>query len=290
MGVGTRKGLTNGPYSALACCRTPPTTSRPRASPSCKLVTRNLPGVIWKASGRHGWGSARPSALYAPDRASRLDPRSRGITPPMPPTGRDDPEPLVGALGQPGLVQVARSTMRRMPALRGLRGSVVGLSAAGLGVAGHAMAGGMLPSGPMLAVATAGLVLLGVAMSARAWGLPSLLTVLVGAQLAFHVAMAGTSHAHAMAGMSHQGTVPGLEMAGAHLLAAVITAVLLLRGERWCEALIELLRRPLRAVLLTILPVLRPREISIHTADTTYVICHLAHSVSRRGPPALSLA
>ena len=189
-----------------------------------------------------------------------------------------------------GAMRSWATTMRTMPALRGLRGSVVGLSAAGLGIAGHAMAGGVLPGGTQMALVTAGLVLLGIAMSRRPWGLPSLLTVLIGAQVALHVVLADTAHAHSMAGMSHQGLAAGLLMTFAHLVAATVTALLLRQGERWCQALVELLGRSVRAVRVAVLPLLRFRQLPVRPAPASPVTRHLAHSLSRRGPPLFSLA
>jgi hypothetical protein len=179
-----------------------------------------------------------------------------------------------------------------MLALRGLRGSVVGLSAAGLGLLGHTMAGGALPSVPVVALATAGLVLLGIAMSDRQWGLPSLLTVLVGAQLGFHLVLAGGAGAQmqAMPGMSHQGMVPGLTMTAAHVAAAAVAAIVLRRGELWCHALVELMSRPVRAIALAVVPLPRLRPVPIHAAAGGTSQLHLSDSLSRRGPPSLSLA
>lgn len=157
------------------------------------------------------------------------------------------------------------------------------------------MAGGALPSLSVVAAATAGLVLLGVAMSDREWGLPSLLSVLLGAQLGLHVVLASGARAEmstmaGMPGMSHQGTVPGLAMTAVHVGAAVLAAALLRRGELWCQALVHVLGRPLRAVLLVALPVPRPVLATAHPAPASGHRLHLAHSLSRRGPPALSLA
>lgn len=180
--------------------------------------------------------------------------------------------------------------MRAMPALRGLRGSVVGLSAAGLGMAGHVMAGGALATGPVVALATGGLVLLGIAMSGRPWTLPSLLTVLVGAQLVLHVLLAGAAHEHPMAGMSHDGLAPGIAMTSAHLVAAVLAALVLRRGERWCRGLVELIGRPVRAVQVAGLPLLRFRQLPLRPCPPGPMTQHLATSLSRRGPPALSPA
>jgi hypothetical protein len=184
--------------------------------------------------------------------------------------------------------------MPSMPALRGLRGSVVGLSACGLGLAGHAMAGGALPSPLTLAAVTAGFVVLGVAMSSRTWTLPSLLAVLVGAQALLHVLLAGSAQAHAMAAMpgmtATHGMAPDASMAAAHLVAAALAAVLLRRGELWCQSLVELLSRPLRAISLPALPAPLRRSLVTFSADTAPVSPLLVHSLSRRGPPALSPA
>jgi hypothetical protein len=176
-----------------------------------------------------------------------------------------------------------------MPALRGLRGSVVGLSASGLGTLGHGMAGGMLPSAPVMALATSSLVALGVALSGRPWGLASLVAVLFGSQLALHVVLAGTADGQAMEGMSGD-AVPGASMTGAHLGAAVATAVVLRRGEQWCQALVGLLARPLRAVALTVLPLPLRRRLPVRGPARVPVRTRLASSLSRRGPPVLSPA
>ena len=180
--------------------------------------------------------------------------------------------------------------MLGMPALRGLRGSVVGLSAAGLGIVGHAAAGGMLPSAPVTALATGCLVLLGIAMSSRPWDLPSLLAVLVGAQLALHVALAGGAPGHGMTGMPHQVVVPGSLMLAAHLAAAGATALLLRRGERWLLALVDLLRRPLQAVSLSLADLPRQAHPAVRHPAPVLAVTQLRHSVSRRGPPLSSLA
>ena len=180
--------------------------------------------------------------------------------------------------------------MRDMPALRGLRGSVVGLSASGLGIVGHAAAGGMLPSATVMAVATGCLVLLGIAMSGRTWELPSLLSVLVGAQLVLHVVLAGGSTGHEMAAMSHELVVPGPLMVAAHLGSAGVAALLLRGGERWLLALVDLVRRPLQAGSLSVADLPRPARPALHHSARVPVVSLLLHSVSRRGPPASSLA
>ncbi len=166
----------------------------------------------------------------------------------------------------------------------------MGLSASGLGIVGHAAAGGMLPSATVMGVATGCLVLLGIAMSGRTWDLPSLLTVLVGAQLALHVVLAGGSAGHQMAAMSHDLVVPGPLMLAAHLGAAGAAALLLRGGERWLLALVDLLRRPLRAGTLSVPDLPRTSRPAVQHPALAPVVSLLMHSVSRRGPPLLPLA
>ena len=166
----------------------------------------------------------------------------------------------------------------------------MGLTASGLGIVGHAAAGGMLPSATVMAAATGCLVLLGIAMSGRTWELSSLMSVLIGAQLALHVVLADAAHAHTMAGMSDGGPASGIAMTGAHVTAAVVSALLLRRGERWLLALVDLLRRPLRAAAMSVRPVPRPGQLSVPTTWLGRSTSVLADCLSRRGPPLPSLA
>ncbi len=142
-------------------------------------------------------------------------------------------------------------------ALRPLRGAAVGISATVLAVTGHVLAGGRPPAPTDLALLLAAAWAVATALGGRRWGLPSLLAVLAGAQVVLHVGLAGATPVgaagagRAMAGMAGMagsgGAAHGPWMLLAHLAAALLTAVLLRRGEDWLWALLELVTRGRRA-------------------------------------------
>lgn len=174
-------------------------------------------------------------------------------------------------------------------AARWLRGTTVALAATGLGLVGHVAGGGsVLPTRPLL-VLFAALVAGSVALSGRRWTLNPLLAVLLGTQVVFHVAFAGATH-H-LAGLDHQmmgAHNPSWRMTGAHVAAAVLTALLLRRGETWCWQLAALVTRPVRAARLLTSPSLvasscwRPACANRVTALRSLL---LVYAAPRRGPP-----
>lgn len=159
-----------------------------------------------------------------------------------------------------------------------------------LAVAGHVAGGGALP--PATAATLFGLTVAGsVALSGRRWTLSALTTVLLGVQLVCHVALAGQATAANLAENGHpaHGTSPPMLIA--HVLAALVTAVLLRRGESWCWRLVALLVRPARAArLFSTRPVLATGARLVPAADGALAVqrCLLLADVQpRRGPPAL---
>jgi hypothetical protein len=199
-------------------------------------------------------------------------------------------------------------------ALRWVRGVVVGGAATGVAWAGHVTAGAPArahPTGPVQLVLAAVAVVLGVALSRRRWTTPSLLVMLLGAQLAWHElfsllpagghhggpGLSGPAGAPAMAGMPGMpamapvGGPPGWLMPVMHVVAAVLTALLLQRGEGWCWWLLTLLVRPARRLL--------PAVSSPAWAGTTGLVLRTLSlrvlvpqpgSQPRRGPPVLVAA
>lgn len=133
--------------------------------------------------------------------------------------------------------------------LRLLRVGVLGLSAYGLAVGVHVVAGGAAPGWPVSLMLAALLGVLGVAFTARRRGLWALLGVLVAAQSVLHAlfslldapvagcSMVATGHHATTAVCGAVGgtamAVPSLPMLLAHLAATVATAWLLARGEAW---------------------------------------------------------
>jgi hypothetical protein len=144
---------------------------------------------------------------------------------------------------------------------------------------------------PTTAVALLGISIIGsVALSGRRWTVSALLTVLIAAQVVFHVAFG--DHPTGLAPPDHH-AAHGLSasMLLAHLLAAIIAALLLRRGESWCWRLVALLSRPVRvARVLTARPVLDSGSRSVQVAGgptPSRRFLLLADAQPRRGPPAL---
>ncbi len=177
-------------------------------------------------------------------------------------------------------------------AARWLRGTTVGVAASAVSVGGHVLGAGSAPRLLPLTGLTAGAVLVAVALSGVRWRLAPLMAVLLGAQVVFHVVLAAT-HVHPAAA----GRVADLSAAGGvsarmpvlHLVAAVVTALLLRRGEDVCWQLTSAVARPARvARLLVANPVARqlpPLVVALHHAPS--VLAHrLVDVAPRRGPPA----
>jgi hypothetical protein len=172
--------------------------------------------------------------------------------------------------------------------LRVARGAVVGLTAMGLSVGGHVVGGGSLPTSTTAAVLL-GLAISGsVALSGRRWTFTALTSVLLGVQVVCHVALAGHSGSH-----NHQHGVSA-SMVVAHVLAALVTAVALSRGESWCWQLVALLGRPVHvARVFSARTHPGPGAPSLPPAVGSLAVLRsllLADAQPRRGPPALLAA
>lgn len=200
--------------------------------------------------------------------------------------------------------------------LRWARGAVVGLSATCLAYGGHVAAGGVAPSAGPLALTCLVAVLVAIALSSSRWTLAPLLSMLLGAQVVLHVAFAapvpsavfGGSMAHGRMGLpmgadlSAGSSVTGMTgmtgttmsghhgwlMVASHVLAAVLSALLLRRGEEWSWRLLDLVIGPIRgafALQLRRLPS-PPRRVPAPTSAVPVAVSRLLRDVqSRRGPP-----
>jgi hypothetical protein len=177
--------------------------------------------------------------------------------------------------------------------LRVARGAVVGVTAMGLSVGGHLVGGGSLPTpttaATLLALAVAG----SVALSGRRWTVSALLSVLLGVQVVCHVALAGHAGSHLA---NHQQVAHGASasMVVAHVLAALVTAVVLSRGESWCWRLVALLSRPVQVVRLFCArthPGFAARSLPPAVGSPAVLrSLLLAYAQPRRGPPVLLAA
>jgi hypothetical protein len=162
---------------------------------------------------------------------------------------------------------------------RWLRGSVVGLSATALATAGHALEGGPEPAVPVTAGLVVAAVLVSVALSRVRWRLGTLLGVLAAAQLVFHVALAG--------GVADTGA--GWSILAGHSAAALITALVLRRGEDACWRVADIVTRPARALraVLVVPPGFAPVLRGFEYAGTLRSRWSLLYAAPRRGPPSL---
>jgi hypothetical protein len=177
-------------------------------------------------------------------------------------------------------------------ALRTVRAAVVGLSASGLALLGHLAAGGTAPPPGQLALAVLAVLVVSLALSARRWTIGPLLAVLLGSQALFHVAFSGAGAAHVHGGQhgSSASAMPGhpwLLMLVGHLVAALLTALLLRRGEDWLWGLVALLARVVRVMRLAAEePVADPSTRAMsRSGHVRAVLDLLEHAVARRGPP-----
>jgi hypothetical protein len=181
---------------------------------------------------------------------------------------------------------------------RWARGGTVGLTATGLAMGGHAGGGGGTPSALPLLLLAALAVLGSVGLSGRRWGVGPLLGVLLSVQFAHHVAFGGHTgspmtlarHQHGAAAHQVMTTHPlGWRMVGAHVLAALVTALVLRRGETWFWRLAALGSAPLRALWLLHLPLAVPSTPAPSRVARGAMFLQprlLVLAQPRRGPPA----
>ena len=178
-----------------------------------------------------------------------------------------------------------------------VRAEVVGLSASGLALLGHLAARGPTPPPGQLVLVVLAVLLVSLALSVRRWTVGPLLAVLLGSQVLFHVAFsgAGAGHIHGgqhVAGGSAMPGHPWLLMLVGHGVAALLTALLLRRGEDWLWGLVELLARAWRVVRVAAgepVAASHTRAMS-RSGDLPAVLARLEHAVARRGPPERAIA
>jgi hypothetical protein len=182
-------------------------------------------------------------------------------------------------------------------ALRWVRAVVVAATATGLALLGHVTGGGATPP-PVTLLVLVGLVLLAsLGLSGRRWTVGPLLGLLCGSQVVFHVAFGGpttVTHVHhgpALTGTSAMTGHQGLAMLAAHAAAALLTAVLLRRGEDCLWRVVELLATAWRVTEVAARGAAVPRRCaepaSVLGSATVQL---LEHAVARRGPPASAAA
>jgi hypothetical protein len=173
---------------------------------------------------------------------------------------------------------------------RVLRGAGLAACCAALGAAGHAIAGGQLPEpGPtlLLTVLLAGV---GIALADRQRGLPSIVATVGATQVGLHVLL--DALAHGQSGSHLPPSVPApvdpVAMSAVHVVATLLTALLLAGAERSVFALAGVLGWLLRGVPvrpLTILASGPPRAVPPAEPAHRELSLLLRSVHGRRGPP-----
>lgn len=180
-------------------------------------------------------------------------------------------------------------------------GAAVGVGSTALALGGHAIGGGAAPGSAMLAALTLAAVVACLVLGRTRWKLPALLGVLVVMQAVFHVAFGGQAGASMQAGHGHhhehsqaaaQSATAGLgwQMLTAHVVAVLVTALVIRRGAQICRLLVAVLARPFAIIRILLGPAPSPlpsrvgaREARRASMRPALVLC----AAPRRGPPAL---
>lgn len=191
--------------------------------------------------------------------------------------------------------------MRQVRALRGAAASAVAVVIAAVS---HTIGGGTPPA-PWLVLAVA--LLSWPVATALVGRRPSVLrtsAAVAAAQVLLHVAFAAvgdgapylahdahSAHAHAAMALSPapEMAMPHLDptMLLAHAVAAIVTTVLLVRGERMLRAVARGIRRLLTRPPIAAPRIVRPRTVAV-TAPAPPIAVLFLSTLSRRGPPALA--
>ena len=181
--------------------------------------------------------------------------------------------------------------------LRSVRAAVVALSASGLALLGHLAAGGAAPPAGQLVLAVLAVLVVSRVLSVRRWTVGPLVAVLLGSQALFHIAFTGSAaagHVHGGQHVAGGSPMPGhsgpLMLVG-HSVAALLTALLLRRGEDWLESLVGLATRAWRVVRAAAEEPVAARARGVTRSGDVPALPHLLeHAVARRGPPGLVTA
>ncbi|WP_146108034.1 hypothetical protein V5P93_000048 [Actinokineospora auranticolor] len=180
-----------------------------------------------------------------------------------------------------------RVTPRR--AQRVLRGVLLGGTTAALAVSAHGMAGGGVPDTAVTLALTALVGWAGTAIADRRHGLLTTLALLGASQYGLHVLLtdvlppSGHDHAHGTA------TVNGLLMLATHVVATVVSALLLTGADTALAALGRVftgLIRPLADAPAPTTTRPTPARVGEHAGHLLAVV--LREVCARRGPPLTS--
>ena len=165
--------------------------------------------------------------------------------------------------------------------LRLFRGCVLTLAMLCLTTAVHTQAHGDLPSAGSLLVITPLLFVLSALFLSRKRDHVVLIAFTVGTQALLHVLLTvGAGH-----GTQHDSLLPSTAMLLGHIGAAVVTALVLARGEATLNRWIEMVRTALLCGFTLSLPVRSAVSELIDDVRAILPSHDLDHAIHRRGPP-----
>ncbi len=165
--------------------------------------------------------------------------------------------------------------------LRLFRGAVLTSAMLALTTAVHTQVHGALPSIGTLVMITPLVLVLSTLFLGRQRGYGLLIAYSVGTQALLHTLLTvGAGH-----GSHHDSLLPSTPMLLGHLGAAMLTALVLARGEAVLNRWVELLRTALFRGFTLSLPV-RPAHRGLFGEVRTILTSYdLDHAIHRRGPP-----
>ncbi|MFI2348877.1 hypothetical protein ACH492_17880 [Streptomyces sp. NPDC019443] len=180
--------------------------------------------------------------------------------------------------------------------IRALRAALFAAVCIALAATGHSFISAHDIPIPALLTAFAATTAVGWFAGGRRHGLPAIGTGLLAVQGALHLIFSGAGrhpsrHHHAEPATTAVGPMDvDAGMLAAHLVAAAVCALWLARGEaaffRLAHAVGHLAFTPLRLLLTLVLPPAAPRPVPQSPRPRRLHGVHLAHALTRRGPPA----
>ena len=191
------------------------------------------------------------------------------------------------ALGCSGVTGARLSPTRGVPRLA--RGAGLAVCCAALGVAGHAAAGGQLPAPGPTVVCTVLLAIAGIALADRQRGLPAIASAVGGTQAGMHLLLDALAPGHAGHPVPPVSPADPVAMTGLHVVAAIVTALLLAGAERSIFALAAVLGWLFRGVPARPVAVLSPGPLvalpalDVPVCELRLLLCRMH---GRRGPPS----
>lgn len=169
-----------------------------------------------------------------------------------------------------------------------MRGGLLAISSAAIAVGAHTLADGGLPDPAMTLLLTVMIGWLGAAAASKTGGPVKTVAVLGAAQLVLHVGLStlATHEPHESA----SGVLGGVTMTATHVIATLVTALLVSRAESMLQAAIAAMRLLLPLIWRAV-PVLDTVSVPAvaRSPKTGQLVSELFRRVlGRRGPPLCS--